>query len=55
MEQLRLIAKSFESKELFMMDDTMKSILSGTGIMTVDVVKIMSRGGNDINLPSRDM
>ena len=25
-EQLRLIVKSFESKELFLMDDTMKSI-----------------------------
>ena len=45
-EQLRVIANSFESKELFMMDDTMKSIFLGTGIMTDDGVKIISRGGN---------
>ena len=32
-EQLRLIANSFESKELFMMDDNMKYIFSGIGIM----------------------
>ena len=32
-DQLRLIANSFESKELFMMDDNMKSIFSGIGIM----------------------
>ena len=44
-EQLRVIANSSESKELFMMDDTMKSIFSGTGIMTDDGVKIISRGG----------
>ena len=51
-EQLRVIANSSESKELFMMDDTMKSIFSGTGIMTGDGVKIISRGGNSLNLRS---
>ena len=35
-----------------MMDDTMKSIFSGTGIMTDDGVKIISRGGNNFNLRS---
>ena len=38
-EQLGLSTNSFESKELFMIDDTMKSIFSGTGIMTDDGVK----------------
>ena len=51
-EQLRVIANSFESKELFMMDDTMKSIFLGTGIMTDDGVKVISRGENNFNLRS---
>ena len=51
-EQLRVTANSSESKELFMMDDTMKSIFSGTGIITNDGVKIISRGGNNFNLRS---
>ena len=42
-EQLRVINKSFESKELFMMDNTMKTIFSGTGVMTDDGVKIILR------------
>ena len=40
-EQLRVTANSSESKEFFMMDDTMKSIFSGTGIITNDGVKII--------------
>ena len=39
-EQLRVINNSFESKGLFMMDNTMKTIFSGTGVMTDDGVKI---------------
>ena len=35
-----------------MMDDNMKSIFSGTSTMTDDGVKIISRGGNNINLRS---
>ena len=51
-EQLRIIANSIESKELFMMDDTIKSIFPGTDIMPGDGVKIISRGGNNFNLRS---
>ena len=51
-EQLRVTANSSESKEFFMMDDTMKSIFSGTGIITNDGIKIISRGGNNFNLRS---
>ena len=47
-EQLRVIANSFESKELFMMDNTMTSIFSGTGIMTDDGEKIIPRGENNL-------
>ena len=35
-----------------MMDDNMKSIFSGTSTMTDDGVKIISRGGNNVNLRS---
>ena len=35
-----------------MMDDIMKPIFSGTGIMTDDGVKIISRGGNNFNIRS---
>ena len=51
-EQLRIIANSFESKELFMNDDIMESIFSGTGIKTDDGVKIISSGGNNYYLCS---
>ena len=48
-EQLRVIANSFESKELFMINNIMKSVFSETGIITDDGVKIISRGGNNFN------
>ena len=51
-EQLRLIANSFESKELYIMDDIMKSIFSGNGIKTDDRVNIFSSNGNNFNLRS---
>ena len=51
---MRVIANSFVSKELFMINDIMESIFSESGIITDEGAKIISRGENNFNLRSSE-